>query len=1004
MITKILPKRANPRPLLAYLDGKGDPSRRLLDTNLESRTPAAMAKEISSFSRSCRPELRKLSKHMILSFAPEERLSDVDLQDIARFYLERMGYGEAPYAVFLHTDTGHPHLHIVTTPTSWDGTRIRESRDWPRSERVARQIERRWGLREVASSERGKQRAPTDRERHAEVRKGEISQREAFQLAVSAAARSARTLPEFLSELTRQGFEVRLALDGRGALRGIAFSRGGAHFRGAQLGRAFTGSSLLTAFGLDYEPARDLAAIQVFSNPTAGRVTLMAVAESRTDDSRQERREPAPSRPKLVSKPLPEGRYQLAGIDPTRVKPHPTRIPQEAVAWRRQGWSNEQIEEARNWLARENHSHMLLVRPEAATETHLAFRGVSKDQLADLKTGGFEPAWVVQVGDRYDVLFRAHQRLSQPDASALAGDIAARFDLAVSGGYYRDAVRLPGSAVHLPEGRELARLVEVRERPFSESEVVMEELRRLPEQRELARLAAEMPPGLPRDPTPAMVAEERLAARPSLPFESPIARLQAEVEMARDLRSPGPLSSRPLEELFAGAREANRQAVAAVESSRSSTEALESHPAVRELLSFEAELARRRGALEEQLGRVEPPLRARLEAVENLALEVEARPDLESIRRYQEAVQVYVDAQADHQAVERAYSQVLSFQAALDRERLGAAVVAAPRDPEVRELHRLATVRELDLARQWGAAVELSVRPDASPGEIRRTMADQARNEPVLLSRLRKEGAAALPDWERHARESVLARAQLERAEAQRSSEPRRVEAAVERGAEPRKILQEMVEHQRSLAERARAERGVGVELIDPRDRLRQAAARVGSGDCSPEALRRLNAELVRQVPREAITPPLSHQPRDPRQVVERYLDVRRELVQLARSAAQPGPMDAAGQGLLLARSTEALGLHQQVQRMQRDLLGILDPGKAPQGLSQGAWELAWLQRATEKGLLLGEAQAQLGNLAKMPAAAGRLAAGRALWLGSLGVRAMASKLENYAHRVLTQG
>lgn len=1004
MITKIPRKRANPRPLLAYLDGKGDPERRLLDTNLQGRTPREMARELVAFSRSRRPGLAKLSKHMILSFAPGERPSEGELKSIAAFYLERMGYGEAPYAVYLHTDTGHVHLHIVTTPTSWDGRRVRESRDWPRSERVAREIEKRWGLRNVSSSREVRKRAATAAEVHAGERKAETSLRESFQTAVGDAARKATTFTDFLEDLSQQGFEIRLALDEAGMLRGISFAREGVHFRGSQLGRAFAGGNLLASFGLDYDPARDLAAVRAYSNHDSRRLTLMAVAEPQEKSAAPERMRPAGETMELNLGSLPEGRYQVVGIDPTRVKPHPDRIPQEAIAWRRDGWSEATVEEAKNWLSRENHTRMLLVRPEGATETHLAFRGVTKEQLGYMKAEGFEPAWVVKVGDQYDVLLRAHQRLSQADASALSGDLAARYDLAVPRGHFRDAVRLPGSAIHLPEGRELAQLVERRELPFSESEVVMEELRRLPEQREVALLAREETPALPRDSTPAAMAEEQVAARPSLPPDSPVARLQTEVEAAREWRAPEPLPNRSVEELLAGAREANRQALAALENSPAGVEPLASQPAVRELLSFEAELSRRRGALEEQLARLEPGVREKLERVETLARDIEARPDLDSIRRYQEAVQVFGEAQADYQAAERAHAQVLSSQATLDRERMGAAVAAEPERPALREIHRQATERELDLARQAGSHLELPVQPQASAEMLRRTLATWERHEPGLLTRLKEEGARALPAWERYTRDTILARAQLDRSEAARASEPRRLAAAVERGAEPAKVLQAMVDHQRSLVAHAAAERKLSIELVDPGDRLRQAAGRVAGGDTSPEALRRLNAELVRQVPREAIAPPLTKAPKEPSKLVERYLGVREDLVNFARRAAQPGAMDSQGNALLLARSTEALGLHQHVERLHRRMLGVMDPGQAPQGLSQGAWDLAWLRRATEKGMLPTEAQSHLGNVVRAPAAAGRIAAGKTLWIGVLAARWAASKLENYAQRVLTQG
>lgn len=59
--------------------------------------------------------------HISLNPHPDDRLTDTDLQDIAREYLEKLGFGDQPYVVFKHSDIARQHLHIVTIRVDENG-------------------------------------------------------------------------------------------------------------------------------------------------------------------------------------------------------------------------------------------------------------------------------------------------------------------------------------------------------------------------------------------------------------------------------------------------------------------------------------------------------------------------------------------------------------------------------------------------------------------------------------------------------------------------------------------------------------------------------------------------------------------------------------------------------------------------------------------------------------------------------------------------------------------
>lgn len=53
--------------------------------------------------------------HISLNFDVGEKLNQNKLNAIAASYMDKIGFGDQPYLVYVHRDAAHPHLHIVTT-------------------------------------------------------------------------------------------------------------------------------------------------------------------------------------------------------------------------------------------------------------------------------------------------------------------------------------------------------------------------------------------------------------------------------------------------------------------------------------------------------------------------------------------------------------------------------------------------------------------------------------------------------------------------------------------------------------------------------------------------------------------------------------------------------------------------------------------------------------------------------------------------------------------------
>ncbi|WP_126248091.1 relaxase/mobilization nuclease domain-containing protein [Chitinophaga rhizosphaerae] len=85
--------------------------------------------------------------HIALSFAPGEQLDNEKLVTIASSYLAKTGFGEQPFLVYLHKDTGNQHIHIVSTNIRSDGSRIATHRIGATKGAIARrEIEQDFGL------------------------------------------------------------------------------------------------------------------------------------------------------------------------------------------------------------------------------------------------------------------------------------------------------------------------------------------------------------------------------------------------------------------------------------------------------------------------------------------------------------------------------------------------------------------------------------------------------------------------------------------------------------------------------------------------------------------------------------------------------------------------------------------------------------------------------------------------------------------------------------------
>ena len=89
---------------------------------------------------------KKMVFHCSLNPHPDEKLSDELLVQIAKEYMEALGYGKQPYIVFKHNDIAREHIHIVSLRVDSRGQKINDRFEKRRSKKITDALEKRFGL------------------------------------------------------------------------------------------------------------------------------------------------------------------------------------------------------------------------------------------------------------------------------------------------------------------------------------------------------------------------------------------------------------------------------------------------------------------------------------------------------------------------------------------------------------------------------------------------------------------------------------------------------------------------------------------------------------------------------------------------------------------------------------------------------------------------------------------------------------------------------------------
>lgn len=242
---------------LDYLLGKEGSE--IIGGNMEGRSVNDLAKEFK-LSQQLNSRVKRYVYHASLSVASDENIGQDKWKAIAADYLEGMNFTDNQYVIVGHSDTKHNHIHIVASRVKMDGKSVHDGWDYVRSEKLVRELEKKYDLEPTIGSKERLQRSPTTGERRLRERTKQASVREILQQTIDdVCTQGDLTMPLFLSELHSLGIETKITTKSNSL--GISYKHLGIAFSGTHLGKAYTFPGLQKHRGISYSGIQDDAII-----------------------------------------------------------------------------------------------------------------------------------------------------------------------------------------------------------------------------------------------------------------------------------------------------------------------------------------------------------------------------------------------------------------------------------------------------------------------------------------------------------------------------------------------------------------------------------------------------------------------------------------------------------------------------------------------------------------------------------------------------------------------
>lgn len=231
--------------VLKYNQNKVDKGEAIvLDSNLSSESVVNQTREFN-IVRQRKPNLSKAVYHVSLNLPYEDsnKLSDEKFSNLARDYLEGMGFDENQYIIYKHFDQDHSHIHIVANRVNFLGNVVSDSHDYKRSETLIRKLEQKYNLTELVRKEESNVLSKGEIEKC--LRTGESPDRLVLKSIINELLNQHLTILEFFKKLKGKEIEVKLNKSSTGLVSGISFKYKDVTYKGSKIHRNLSYNNII---------------------------------------------------------------------------------------------------------------------------------------------------------------------------------------------------------------------------------------------------------------------------------------------------------------------------------------------------------------------------------------------------------------------------------------------------------------------------------------------------------------------------------------------------------------------------------------------------------------------------------------------------------------------------------------------------------------------------------------------------------------------------------------
>jgi len=225
----------------------------VLDSNINMGTVVQQTKEFN-LVRQLKPNLSKVVYHASLNLPYTDKLTDEEFTNLARDYINGIGFDDNQYVVYKHLDQEHSHIHIVANRVKFSGDVVSDSHDYKRSEALVRELEKKYNLTQFVPKQESN--VLTKGEIEKCLRTGNVPERLELQNIILEILNQNVNLKDFVKKLNGKGVQVKLNQSSTGYISGISFEFKATNYKGSDVHKKLSWNNIKIKLN-NYEQIRD---------------------------------------------------------------------------------------------------------------------------------------------------------------------------------------------------------------------------------------------------------------------------------------------------------------------------------------------------------------------------------------------------------------------------------------------------------------------------------------------------------------------------------------------------------------------------------------------------------------------------------------------------------------------------------------------------------------------------------------------------------------------------